>query len=615
MKTLLSCQSISKSRSGRTIFSELSFSIEKRSRLGLIGRNGAGKSTLLSVLAGRVDPDSGSVTTERNTRIGYLTQQDLFTDPTIPIGEYLEKTLESAEVANASIATKVWLGIAGFEDPTVPIGSLSGGWQKRLSLATVLAQEPDLLLLDEPTNHLDFAGLQWLDTVLDRYQGAYIISTHDRKLLSTHCERIIEIADWYPKGYLSAQGNYQQFLEAREAYFTSQEATKQSLANKARRELAWLRAGVKARTTKQEARKKSAQETIAESSTLSKRLASRDRNASALKEFVRSDSRTKELLRARGVTKSFGDRVCFSGLDITLKSGDKLALVGPNGVGKSTLLRLLYGELKPDSGDVEIPHHVSVTLFTQTHDEISPESTLKEVLSADSDTVIFKDTAVHVISWARQLGFEPYQLAVPYRSLSGGERARAALSSILLSRSTILLLDEPTNDLDIETLEILEEGLCNFPGAIIFVSHDRFLLDRLPTAILAFSSDSHISKFPDFAQWLNTQSCGTGLPPAQNPDTAVKSDKTAPKVRLSWNEKKELSSIEGIIEKAEAEASAIQESLLNPQILANPQQVQNLTKQLSQQHKKIEDLYQRWEDLDAKRKAEEYSRKSERQGG
>ena len=344
------------------------------------------------------------------------------------------------------------LGRAGFEDFDAQAASLSGGWRKRLAIAEALVQQPDVLLLDEPTNHLDLEGIEWLEELLRTESFACVVVSHDRYFLENVATETVELSRAYPEGLLRVPGNYSAFLEKKEEFLLTQEKHQESLENRVRTEIEWLRRGPKARATKAKARINTANQMIAELADLN----ARTRTASAKIDFSSTDRRTKRLVELEHVSYTIGDRTLFTGLDFIITAGKRVGLVGPNGSGKTTLLRLLRGEMTPTGGEIRRADFLRVVYFDQNR-VLDPDVTLRRALAPDSDAVVYQDRVIHVASWAARFLFTGEQLNQPVGRLSGGERARVLIAQLMLQPADVLLLDEPTNDLDIPTLEILEE--------------------------------------------------------------------------------------------------------------------------------------------------------------
>ncbi|HVS34277.1 MAG TPA: ABC-F family ATP-binding cassette domain-containing protein, partial [Gemmataceae bacterium] len=482
MTLLLSVQGLTKSYGHRPLFAGLSLDLRAGERVGLVGPNGAGKSTLLRLLAGREDPDAGARSARRGARVGYVAQDDAFapgqTVRTVLLSALAEEPIEEHERETWAAATLTQMG---FTDADQPADILSGGWRKRLALARELVRKPDLLLLDEPTNHLDLPGIAWLQRLLRATPLGYLAATHDRAFLRAVADEVIEISRVYPTGYFRCTGCYDDFILQREEFLAGQASRQESVANQVRRETEWLGRKAAARTRKASSRIEDAARRREELEELKYRNAAA---GAAAFDFVATGRPTRKLLAAAGVAKSRGGRPLFSGLDLTLWPGSKLGLLGPNGSGKSTLLRVLGGELAPDGGTVTPAGGLRIVLFEQGRATLDPAATLRRALCPNGDAVMMAGRPQHVAARAKQFLFRPEQLEAPVGSLSGGEQARVRLAQLMLQPADLLLLDEPTNDLDIPALEVLEDALQEFTGALVLVSHDRALMDRLCTEVV-----------------------------------------------------------------------------------------------------------------------------------
>jgi len=472
---LITCQSISKAFGDQPLFEGLSLVLSRGDHVGLIGPNGAGKSTLLKILAGRLEPDEGECTQRKGLRIGYVPQHPAFKSQ-LTVGEVVASAADSDDHL-AGIA----LSRAGFTHSDLPAATLSGGWKTRLSVACALVDDPDLVLLDEPTNHLDVDSTEWLESLLASESMTFVVISHDRTFLQNVADRMIDIDGIYPDGLLSVDGRYVELLEARDTLLSNQSSYEESLANRVRREVAWLRRGPKARTSKSKARIDAAHRSLSELASSRERAAS---GAAGL-ELTASGRRTKRLWHCRGLSKRFDDQPIIEDLELLLTPGKRLGVVGPIGSGKSTLLRMIVGELEPDSGSIRRVDDLRVVYFDQNRRGLDTSLTLKRALAPEGDAVVYRDKPLNVVTWAKRFLFRTSQLEQPVSQLSGGERARVVLARLMLQPADLLVLDEPTNDLDIQTLEVLEDSLIDFPGALVLVSHDRQLIDRVTTEILA----------------------------------------------------------------------------------------------------------------------------------
>ncbi len=511
MAPIISAQGLSKRFSTAPLFQNISFTVSAGERIGLIGPNGSGKSTLLEILYGRVKPDDGEVAIRKHTRLSLVTQISEFA-PQATIRSVIEDALEEMAVPESERASRTaeTLGRAGFSDFETPTAALSGGWRKRLAVSAALVQEPDVLLLDEPTNHLDLAGIEWLETVLQDAAFARVVVSHDRYFLENVASEVVELNRIYDDGFLRVHGGYSTFLEAKEESLHAQGKRQDALANLVHTEIEWLRRGPKARTTKSKARIGKARELIGELAEMN----ARSRTASAKIDFSATNRQTKQLMVMEAVSYAVAGRALFDDLDFTVTSGMRVGLVGPNGSGKTTLLRLLRGEIEPTRGAIRKADSLRVVYFDQNR-QLDPESSLRRALAPDSDSVIYQERVMHVASYAARFLFGGEQLEQPVR-LSGGERARILIAQLMLQPADVLLLDEPTNDLDIPTLEILEESLLEYRGALLLVTHDRYMLDRVSTVVLGLDGWGDIERFADYSQWdawQRAQAKGRGKAP------------------------------------------------------------------------------------------------------
>jgi ATP-binding cassette subfamily F protein uup len=463
-------------------------------------------------------------------------------------------------------------------------------------------QMPDILLLDEPTNHLDLAGIEWLEGVLQSAAFACVVVSHDRYFLENVANEMVELSAAYDDGSLRVSGNYSTFLEAKEEYLHAQRNRQEALENRVHTEIEWLRRGPKARTTKSKARIDKARKMIGELSELS----ARTRSTSAQIDFSSSGRQTKQLITLDSVSCTMGERTLFSDVHFIITSGMRVGLVGPNGSGKTTLLRLLKGELKPTRGSMRQAAALRIVYFDQNR-ELDPEMTLRRALAPDSDAVIYQDRVIHVAAWAARFLFTGEQLNQKVGRLSGGERARVLIAQMMLQPADVLLLDEPTNDLDIPTLEILEESLLEYRGALVLVTHDRYMLDRVSTVVLGLDGLGTAERFADYQQWEEWQRAqqaaekSNRLAERQSPSRRTSTPKASlTKKKLSHKEARELETIEERIAAAEKELQAKHDALLDPAIMSDGARLHTASLELDAAQKAIDALYARWVELEQK---------------
>jgi len=592
MALLLSCQSVSKSYSSRPLFRDISLSLDDDERLGLIGPNGSGKSTLLKLFAGITSPDGGTITNRKGLRIAYVAQDEKF-PPEETVEEVLLKALPDdtdehyREAKVAIIMTQM-----DFESGDKKAGELSGGWRKRLAIACQLIKDPDLLLLDEPTNHLDLEGVLWLENLLNEARFSFVLVTHDRTFLENVCTRVVELNAAYADGYLSVSGGYSDFLVNRQEYMVAQANLEQALASKMRREIAWLQRGARARQKKSSARTKDAGKLMDQYAEVKFR---NNQDTSIDIDFSASGRKTKELVVAKHIGKSIGGRLLFDDLSFALRPGIKLGLLGRNGSGKTTLLRILNDQLAPDNGTIKRADSLRVVVFDQNREQLDQTKTLKEALCPSGDAVVYQDRSIHIHTWAKRFLFKSDQLSMPISYLSGGEQARILIANLMLRPADVLILDEPTNDLDIPSLEVLEDSLEEFPGAVVLVTHDRFLLDNVSNHLLALDGNGGSGFFSDYAQYEAHSEKEERKRSKQGKDGGSDSKK---RTGLSTNEKKELTEIGLKIEQAEREVVKVESRLTDPKVAANHLRLQEIMKEVDYSRRRVERLYERWQDLE-----------------
>ena len=598
MPPILNAQAISKQFGAEPLFRDISLTVEDGARIGLIGPNGSGKSTLLAVLSGQMAPDSGEVAVRRHTRTAYVAQDSHFAAG-LTVVQVLDAALEAENVPVADHDGRVreLAGRAGLDDLNAAADALSGGWRKRLAITAALVGKPDVLLLDEPTNHLDLEGIEWLEELLSRGAFAVVSVSHDRYFLEATSNEIVELNRAYAGGLFRVKAGFSRFLEERQAYFEAQSRQEQALRNRVRTEIEWLRRGPKARTTKSKARIQTAETMIGELAEIGARGAA----GTAGIDFSASDRKTRRLVEFDDVRCDVAGRTLFSGLNFVLTAGSRVGLIGPNGSGKTTLLRLLQGEMTPTSGQVRRADALQMVYLSQMR-QLDEEQTLRRALAPEGDAVIFEGRQVHVASWASRFLFRAEQLNQPVKNLSGGERARVLIARLMLQPADVLLLDEPTNDLDLPTLEVLEDNLLAFKGAMMLVSHDRFLLNRVTTSVLGLDGQGGIGQFADYTQWEDwvannrnrrtEPAAGEAKAPAERGDSRRK--------KLSYLEARELAGIEERIAASDARLLAAQMQVENADIATDASALQQALDELADAKQENEALYERWTELSEK---------------
>ncbi len=590
---LLSCEAVSKAYGTRSLFDGLTLGLFEGDQAGLVGPNGSGKSTLLKILAGDATPDRGSRSLRNGVRVGYVPQ-----DPVFPTGRTVDDVV-MASLAGVDEEDRPGrrahaLSRAGFADGRASVDTLSGGWKKRLAIARELAAAPDILLMDEPTNHLDVEGILWLEDLLTERSRAFLVVSHDRYFLEHVATRMLELNRVYPDGLFEADGRYSEFLARRDEFLRGQAAYQDALANTVRREIEWLRRGAKARSTKAKGRIKQAGRLIEELED----ARARGLTASAGIDFTSSQRRTRRLLVARGLSASRGGRRLISDFDLIVTPGTRVGLIGPNGSGKTTLLEVLAGVVPPDAGEIERADDLRIVRFEQERAGFDPGQSLRRALAPEGDAVTWQGRSVHVAAWAKRFLFRPEQLEVPVGQLSGGEQARILIARLMREPADLLILDEPTNDLDIPTLEVLEDSLTEFDGALVLVTHDRFMLERVSTMIVALDGRGGTATFADYAQWEATRAAVEPTP-RKAPERAAESPRPRVK-RLGYREQREWEGMEQAILEAERAVEARQREVNDPAIVSDPTALQQRYAALEAARADVDRLYARWAELEAK---------------
>lgn len=604
--TLVNGYNLQHSFASRPLFKGIGFSIEAGERVGLIGPNGAGKSTLLKIIAGELTPDQGTISLQKGLRLAYLKQNP-------PLDE--EQTIEEA-ILSVSNDPHDWKEICRAQElqaklsldfENKKIKTLSGGWKKRVAIACELMKEPDLFLLDEPTNHLDVEGILWLEDFLETAPCATLTITHDRLFLQRISKRILELDPRNPQGMISIPGDYADYLETKNILMNNQIATEAKLQNTLRRETEWLRQGAKARTTKQQARIKRAGELKDQV----EELEFRNQNKKTQMDFQGFEQSPKKLIEAKNISKNY-DGVCVvPPMNLLIHPKSRIGLLGGNGSGKSTLIKILLGDISPDTGTVFHSEHLEVSYFEQNRESLDPDATVLRAVCPSGDFVDFAGRRMHVKGYLDRFLFRPEIFELPVKMLSGGEQSRLLLARLMLVRSNVLVLDEPTNDLDIQTLDVLQDVLSEYPGAVLLVSHDRYFMDQVSTEIYAFTHSEAMQKnkkvykkemvrFEGLLQWevwyrQQQEIFKSTLKQDQN----EKKEKNNQKKKFGFNEKKEFEEMESVIHKKEKKLSDLEAELQIPSVAENSQKVLELSEEMSVLQNEIDQLYQRWQELEA----------------
>lgn len=589
MTALLNAHLLSKSFGSKLLFDGISLNFSQGDRIGLLGPNGSGKSTLLKILMGFEHPDEGTVSKKQGIRIGYASQSPDFAD--LPLEQILVDSTPG-DPSDLLTRARILLSKAQFTDFEVSAASLSGGWKKRLDIVRAFMQDPDLLFLDEPTNHLDIEGILWLEKFLAKERAAYVVVSHDRYFLEKIANKIIELNRCYPQGLLIAEGSLTDFMDHKEEFLKAQSMQQRSLAGQVRTELEWLRKSPKARTTKSEARIQRAHQLMDDLSEIKQR----NKVTKVSIEFSDSERSTKKLLAGKNLAINLGGKPLFKGLDVVLSPGQRLGIVGKNGTGKTTLLKILAGSITPDVGTIKYAQDLKLVYFDQHREQLPPHISIKEALAPNSNMVNYRGQEIHVNGWAKKFLFSTDRLNLPVSCISGGERARLLIAKLMLQPADILFLDEPTNDLDIQTLEVIEESLQEFSGAVVLISHDRCLMDRLCTQILGIGEGMAPHYYADYSQWEATLTEMPKKEPVKAAATPTPSVKPQSK-KMSYNEKREWEGMEAAIMATENKISELHLQLESKEVKSDPKKSLELYNALSDAEKALEHQFERWQYL------------------
>ena len=610
------------------LLDDTSLQIEPGERVCIIGRNGTGKSTLLNVLAGAVPPDTGRVWTQPDLRIGHLAQDAPFFDER-PVFDVVADGLgdlaslvtdyHHAAVAVSEAATPEHLERLGalqhdleqrdgwrLEQQVEVVldrlglpadasaATLSGGWRRRVLLARALAGQPGLLLLDEPTNHLDIESMTWLESFLTSYGGTVVFVTHDRVFLQNVATRIVEL----DRGRVSSwPGDYANFLRRKEEWLSTEAVRQEKFDKKLAEEEVWLRQGIKARRTRNEGRVRALMAMRAE------RAAWRAQTGTVRLQADASERTGRMVFEAERLSKSFGDTAVARDLTLRIVRGDRIGLIGPNGSGKTTLLRMLLGELPPDAGEVRPGANLQVAYYDQLREQLDPERTVVDTIGDGRETVTINGREQHVHGYLRDFLFPPERAQSPVRALSGGERNRLLLARLFTKPANVLVLDEPTNDLDIETLELLESLLADWPGTLLLVSHDRAFIDNVVTSTLVFEGQGRIKEYVGgYEDWLRQRAAVTEReagPKTRNYERASPPPSSGPR-KASHREQQELLALPGRIERLEAEQQRLQDAVASPDFYKEPSDaIARTLARLETIEQELLDVLARWDELDS----------------
>tara|TARA_R110002110_G_scaffold415561_2_gene650966 strand:+ start:200563 stop:202455 length:1893 start_codon:yes stop_codon:yes gene_type:complete len=603
--------------------------IARGDRLGLLGRNGAGKTTLLKILAGEMSLDSGERWLRPGVRLARLQQTlpqaedtcvyDVVASGLPEAGQLLsdyhrliqDENADMDELARVqqrleavdgwSLQTRVETTLSQLQLPAeASMGELSGGWRRRVALAQALVSDPDILLLDEPTNHLDIPAIAWLEEQLRAFRGSLILITHDRRFLQNVANSIAEL----DRGHLTVwRGDYQGFLRHREQQLQAEERANELFDKKLAQEEVWIRQGIKARRTRNEGRVRALKALREERSQRREQVG---KAGFGVEEASRSGKIVAEL---KGVCQAFGDKQVIRDFSTIIQRGDRLGIVGPNGAGKSTLVKILLGELDPDSGSVKLGSKLEVAYSDQLRGHLDPEKNLIDNVCGGQEFIEINGKKRHAISYLGDFLFSPERVRTPVKALSGGEQNRAILARLFSKPANLLVLDEPTNDLDIETLELLEEILLGFEGTVILVSHDREFMDNVVTGLLVLEGDGHITEHAGgYSDWearggkltsaLDSPAAGTAK--AESPKATVTAATAQKKRKLSYKEQRELDALPDLMETLEQREVALQSTIAAPDFYQQSHAaVQQELDALAAVQSEIEQAFERWAELES----------------
>ncbi|KGJ07806.1 ABC-F family ATP-binding cassette domain-containing protein [Paracoccus sphaerophysae] len=594
---LLQLSGISLTFGGNPVFDDLSLTVQEGDRVALVGRNGSGKSTLMKVMAGLVEPDRGEVIVPAGTRVGYM-EQDPDLSAFATLGDFAAAGVGEAEAWRVAAAAE------GLKfDPARPVATASGGERRRAALARLLAEAPDLMLLDEPTNHLDIQAIGWLESTLSESRAAFVLISHDRAFL----RRLTRATLWIDRGEMRRQDKgFDAFEDWRETVWAAEDEARHKLDRKIKAEARWAVEGISARRKRNQGRVRALAALRAE------RAGQIRRQGTAALALDSATQSGRRVIDARGIAKSFGDRVILRPFDLRVMRGDRVAFVGPNGAGKTTLIKMLTGEIAPDSGSVTHGTNLDIAVFDQARAALDETASLWDSLTNDpqmrvsgrSDQVMVRGQPRHVVAYLKDFLFDDAQARAPVGSLSGGEKARLLLARIMAQPSNLLVLDEPTNDLDIETLDLLQDVLGDYDGTVLLVSHDRDFIDRVADTTVAMEGDGraviYAGGWSDY-QAQRGEDAPEPAPAAPRPggpwDGAPAPAEPA-RVGLSFTERHRLESLPAVIERLEAEIGKLTEFLSNPDLFQTaPAKFAKASEGLAERQQALAAAEEEWLDL------------------
>ncbi|MCF2872302.1 ATP-binding cassette domain-containing protein [Octadecabacter sp. G9-8] len=593
---LLQLTDIALTFGGDPVFEDLSLVVQPGDRVALVGRNGSGKSTLLKVMAGLVEVDTGGVTVAPGMSVGYMEQ-----DPTMEgfatLGDYASSDMDASDMWRVeSVAEGLKF------DPARDVNVASGGERRRAALAKLMAEAPGLMLLDEPTNHMDIEAIRWLERELSQTKTGFVLISHDRAFLNALTRATL----WIDRGKVRRQEQgFAHFEEWRDKTWEDEDMQRHKLNRKIKEEARWAVEGISARRTRNQGRLRALQDLRAEKSSQIKR------QGTAAMALDAGQSSGKRVIEAFGLTKEFEDKTIVRGFDLTVNRGDRIAFVGPNGVGKTTLIKMLLGEVEPDDGSIKTGTNLNVAVFDQARAQLNPHTTLWDNLTTDpsmavsgkADQIMVRGQPKHVVGYLKEFLFDEAQVRAPVRSLSGGEKARLLLARLMARESNVLVLDEPTNDLDIETMDLLQDLLGDYPGTVLLVSHDRDFIDRVATTTIAMEGNGRCVTYAGgWTDYQNQRAIDEPVAAKKSKSKGkVEAVKEAASGELSFTEKHRLDELPAVIARLEAEIGKLGELMADPALFTDhPVKFQKATDALLDRQAKLDAAEEEWMELEEK---------------
>lgn len=595
---LLQMSGISLTFGGDPVFSDLDLVVQPGDRVALVGRNGSGKSTLMKVMAGLVEADAGSIVIPPGNSVGYM-EQDPKMEGFATLGDFAASALEPGELYKVERAGE------GLKfDPARPVETASGGERRRAALAKLMAEAPELMLLDEPTNHLDIEAISWLEGELASTRAAFVLISHDRAFLRALTRATL----WVDRGQVRRQDKGFEHFEAwRDKVWEEEDMQRHKLNRLIKSESRWAVEGISARRKRNMGRVRALQDLKSE------RASQIKRQGAAAMELEAGPKSGRKVIEAEGITKRFGDKQILNHFSLTVQRGERVAFVGPNGVGKTTLLKMLLGQETPDEGTVKLGTNLEVAVFDQTRDQLDGDSSLWENLTADplmgisgkADQVMVRGQPKHVVGYLKEFLFDERQARAPVRSLSGGEKARLLLAKLMARPSNMLVLDEPTNDLDVETLDLLQELLDAYDGTVLLVSHDRDFLDRVATTTVAMEGQGQATVYAggwsDYLAQRSPKAAPEKVEKSKPAKSKPKPEAQAPKEALSFKEKHRLEALPDEIDRLEKEIAKLEELMADPELFTRePVKFKKATEALVERQEKLAAAEEEWLTLEEK---------------